>query len=640
MTPTEILQATFGFEQFREGQLAVVEALLRGENALAVFPTGAGKSLCYQLPALVLDGVTVVVSPLIALMKDQIDFLTKKGIKAARVDSSLSADEQRAVASELRKGALKLLYVAPERFNNERFLQLLGEVKIALFAVDEAHCISEWGHNFRPDYLKLAETSRAIHAERVLALTATATPAVVKDICAGFAIEPKGAVVTGFYRPNLTLLTTATTTGARDALLVARLRERTPGPTLVYVTLQQTAERVAASLASLGLQARAYHAGMEAEDRSDVQDWWQRSPSAIAVATIAFGMGIDKANVRYVYHYNLPKSLESYMQEVGRAGRDGLPATLELFACARDLATLESFAYGDTPSAEALEGLVTALLASGEDFHVSLFELSSKHDIRPLVVKTALTYLELAGALQQGTPFYAGYEARPILPLPDIVAKFEGERARFVEAVFGQAKKGRTWYGLQPEKVAFALKTPRDRVLKALEYLEEKGWVELRASDARMRFKRLASPAEGPALTASLMQRFARREAQAIAQVADVVRIVTMDSCQTNALTAHFGDVRAKPCGHCSVCLRGHAEALVDEGAPPPIATRVDLGEVRRVVAAEPRALGEARKLARFLSRLSSPALVTAKLTRHKLYGALEGYRFDQVLAWCEALAV
>jgi len=406
------------------------------------------------------------------------------------------------------------------------------------------------------------------------------------------------------------------------------------------VTLQQTAERVAASLASLGLQARAYHAGMEAEDRSDVQDWWQRSPSAIAVATIAFGMGIDKANVRYVYHYNLPKSLESYMQEVGRAGRDGLPATLELFACARDLATLESFAYGDTPSAEALEGLVTALLASGEDFHVSLFELSSKHDIRPLVVKTALTYLELAGALQQGTPFYAGYEARPILPLPDIVAKFEGERARFVEAVFGQAKKGRTWYGLQPEKVAFALKTPRDRVLKALEYLEEKGWVELRASDARMRFKRLASPAEGPALTASLMQRFARREAQAIAQVADVVRIVTMDSCQTNALTAHFGDVRAKPCGHCSVCLRGHAEALVDEGAPPPIATRVDLGEVRRVVAAEPRALGEARKLARFLSRLSSPALVTAKLTRHKLYGALEGYRFDQVLAWCEALAV
>jgi len=640
MTPTEILQATFGFEQFREGQLAVVEALLRGENALAVFPTGAGKSLCYQLPALVLDGVTVVVSPLIALMKDQIDFLTKKGIKAARVDSSLSADEQRAVASELRKGALKLLYVAPERFNNERFLQLLGEVKIALFAVDEAHCISEWGHNFRPDYLKLAETSRAIHAERVLALTATATPAVVKDICAGFAIEPKGAVVTGFYRPNLTLLTTATTTGARDALHVARLRERTPGPTLVYVTLQQTAERVAASLASLGLQARAYHAGMEAEDRSDVQDWWQRSPSAIAVATIAFGMGIDKANVRYVYHYNLPKSLESYMQEVGRAGRDGLPATLELFACARDLATLESFAYGDTPSAEALEGLVTALLASGEDFHVSLFELSSKHDIRPLVVKTALTYLELAGALQQGTPFYAGYEARPILPLPDIVAKFEGERARFVEAVFGQAKKGRTWYGLQPEKVAFALKTPRDRVLKALEYLEEKGWVELRASDARMRFKRLASPAEGPALTASLMQRFARREAQAIAQVADVVRIVTMDSCQTNALTAHFGDVRAKPCGHCSVCLRGHAEALVDEGAPPPIATRVDLGEVRRVVAAEPRALGEARKLARFLSRLSSPALVTAKLTRHKLYGALEGYRFDQVLAWCEALAV
>ena len=198
----------FGFDAFRPGQEQVVEALLAGRSALAVFPTGAGKSICYQLPALLLEGMTIVVSPLIALMKDQIDFLQRNGIDAARLDSSLDAAEQREIFDRLRAGSLKLLYVAPERFNNERFLAQLARARISLFAVDEAHCISEWGHNFRPDYLKLAERARELEAERVLALTATATPAVVADIRAGFGIEEADAVVTGFYRPNLTLLTT------------------------------------------------------------------------------------------------------------------------------------------------------------------------------------------------------------------------------------------------------------------------------------------------------------------------------------------------------------------------------------------------------------------------------------------------
>src|SRR5512133_3722326 len=216
-----------------------MDALLSGHSALAVFPTGAGKSLCYQLPALLLEGVTVVVSPLIALMKDQIDLLARQGVEAARLDSSLDANQVRAVSDRLRDGSLKLLYVAPERFNNERFLAQLGETRIALFAVDEAHCISEWGHNFRPDYLKLAARARELGAERVLALTATATPAVVKDICAGFGIPAECAVVTGFYRPNLSLATTPIGGDARLRLLANRLQTRAPGPTIVYVTLQR-----------------------------------------------------------------------------------------------------------------------------------------------------------------------------------------------------------------------------------------------------------------------------------------------------------------------------------------------------------------------------------------------------------------
>src|SRR4051794_6957456 len=272
VAPLDLLADRFGFRGFRPGQQQVVDSLLAGRSALAVFPTGAGKSLCYQLPALLLDGVTVVVSPLIALMKDQIDFLASRGIPAARLDSSLAAVEAREVSERLRAGSLKLVYVAPERFNNERFLAQLAETRIALFAVDEAHCISEWGHNFRPDYLKLAQRARELGAERVLALTATATPTVAADIRAGFGIADADSVVTGFYRPNLTLLTTPVTGAQRDATLVDRLRERPPGSGIVYVTLQRTALEVAKLLAEAGLPARAYHAGMSPEERVAVQD--------------------------------------------------------------------------------------------------------------------------------------------------------------------------------------------------------------------------------------------------------------------------------------------------------------------------------------------------------------------------------
>jgi ATP-dependent DNA helicase RecQ len=626
--PLQLLRDHFGFDSFREGQRAVIDALLAGNSALAVFPTGAGKSLCYQLPALALEGVTLVVSPLIALMKDQIDFLTKRGIAAARLDSSLTEAELRDVTNRARNGSLRLLYVAPERFNNERFLALLEGLRVAIFAVDEAHCISEWGHNFRPDYLKLAETAKSIRAERVLALTATATPSVVADIRAAFDIDARNTVLTGFYRKNLTLLTTATRASERDGLLIARLRERPPGPTLVYVTLQHTAERVAGELMKAGLPARAYHAGMESTDRAAVQDWWQRSDAAIVVATIAFGMGIDKSNVRYVYHYNVPKSLEGYMQEIGRAGRDGQPATLELFAALSDLAALEAFSYGDTPTEASLRRLVSAMLAMPEQFDVSLYELSGQFDIRPLVLRTALTYLELDGALRQGTPFYEAYEARVLGRIP-----------ADLEPILARAKKGRTWLTFKPDDMAASLGLDRTRIVRALEQAEQQGSIELRTAGARLRFTRLAQPSDAARLAEKLVERFLRREALAIGQLKDVIAVVTANSCQSNALVGHFGEKRESPCGHCSFCLKHVAQEFPPEPPRPPIARIVDRESVQRLAAAERRALGEPRQIARFLCGLTSPATTSAKLTKHPLFRSLEDYPFSDVLAFCVAAA-
>lgn len=638
MTPQELLKQYFGFDDFKPGQQRAIEALIAHGTALAVFPTGGGKSLCYQLPALAFEGVTLVVSPLIALMKDQIDFLKGRGIAAARLDSSLTATEAREVNDGMRDGTLKLLYVAPERFNNERFLATLRRTKIALFAVDEAHCISEWGHNFRPDYLKLADTARSLGAERTLALTATATPAVVRDICKAFAIPPECAIVTGFYRPNLNIATTPVTSDERDALLIKRIQARKPGSAIVYVTLQKTAERVAAVLQEAGFAAEAYHAGMETPQRTAVQERWMASDRSIVVATIAFGMGIDKANVRYVYHYNLPKSLESYSQEIGRAGRDGIKSTVEMLACPDDAPTLENFAYGDTPSHASLHSLMMELLANEGEFSLNLYELSAKHDLRQLVLKTTLTYLELLGVLRQGTPYYAGYEVQPLLTVPEIVGKYQGEPARLIQSIFDKSKRGRIWYAIDPDAMAVTLGQERRRIVRALQVMEESGYVTLRVSDVRQRYARIDDPAsriiDADTLSDELSRRFLHREEQEIARLEQVLALVTQDGCQTAALNGYFTEQPMEPCGHCTYCLTGKPQVLPTQCPRPTLLEILDTETFDRLRNSNPEALADPRQAARFLCGLSSPATSRARLTSTPQFGILESYPFREVLDW------
>jgi ATP-dependent DNA helicase RecQ len=631
----DLLRSAFGFEGFREGQAEVVSRLLSGRSVLAIFPTGAGKSLCYQLPALVLDGVTLVISPLIALMKDQIDFLLARGVAAARLDSSLDAAGARDVYQRLTAGQLKILYVAPERLASERFLSTLSRLPISLLAVDEAHCISEWGHNFRPDYLKLAALARRLGVTRVLGLTATATPPVAEQIASAFGIAAEDIVRTGFHRPNLLLMVTPVAAPDRPRLLLDRITRRPRGPTIVYVTLQRTAEEVAGFLAREGIEAAAYHAGMEAEDRHAIQERFMSSEAMVIVATIAFGMGIDKSNIRAVYHFNLPKSLESYAQEIGRAGRDGAPATCEMLACADDQVTLENFTFGDTPTPEAVTGLLQSLLSSGDAFDVSVTELSAQHDTRPLVVETLLTYLQLDGHLASTGPFHAEYKFQTNRPLEEILAGFDAGRAGFLRDLFGHARKARVWSSIDLHETAIALGEPRERLVAAFNYLEEQGEVTLQVAGVRHGFRWLARPDDPGAVLKALMARFEAREERDLARLGEVMQLASFAGCKTRRLLAYFGETLDAECGHCSSCRGYHPGPIPPPSHSPP-------GEEARALLAALRgeghpALASPRQMARFLCGIPSPSASRAKLTRDPRYGALAEVPFREVLRFIES---
>ncbi|EOT39297.1 DNA helicase RecQ [Enterococcus dispar] len=338
---TQLLKEKFGYESFRPGQLELIQKVLRNENVLGIMPTGGGKSICYQLPALLLDGLTLVVSPLISLMKDQVDALNEMGIAATFVNSSLSQAEVSIRLKDAAFGKYKLVYVAPERFEMFSFKQLLQQEKISLIAVDEAHCISQWGHDFRPSYLQLAQEIKALpQRPAVIALTATATPQVAKDIESSLEIPANNKVQTGFARENLAFQVVK---DAKDSYLLEYLRVNDQQAGIIYASTRKEVERLYHLLKSKKIEVGYYHGGLTEAQRSAAQEAFLFDEIKVMVATNAFGMGINKSNVRFVIHAQTPGNIESYYQEAGRAGRDGLPSEAILMYAPQDLQVQQFF---------------------------------------------------------------------------------------------------------------------------------------------------------------------------------------------------------------------------------------------------------------------------------------------------------
>ena len=391
----EALSTHFGYDGFRPGQEAIIRSVFSGRPTLAILPTGGGKSLCYQLPALLLEGTTVVASPLVALMKDQVDALTARGIPATFVNSSLSEADRKDRQARIRAGAYRLVYVAPERFRSGSFREAIAQVRVPLFAIDEAHCISSWGHDFRPDYLRLAEAWGHLRAERILALTATATPEVRKDVVRALGLSDPQVFVAGFDRPNL-FVEVARASGDQGKIGRILSLARRRGPGLVYAATRRNVEKVVLALRANGVDAAGYHAGMDDAERSAAQEAFLRGEVSVVVATNAFGMGVDKADIRFVVHFHVPRSIEAYYQEIGRAGRDGAESLALLLFNYADVMLQKRMIEGARPKEETVRKVWDAARALGSG---GVAELAAVCGAHPADAQAALKLLEAAGHL-------------------------------------------------------------------------------------------------------------------------------------------------------------------------------------------------------------------------------------------------
>ena len=558
------LRRAFGYDDFRPGQDKAVRAVLSGRDTLVILPTGGGKSLCFQVPALMLPGLTVVVSPLISLMKDQVDALTARGLPAAFINSTLSAGEASDRMARAQRGELKLLYVAPERFDQGTTAERLRRMGVSLLAIDEAHCISEWGHDFRPSYLRIRSVREQLGNPPAVALTATATPEVREDIARQLELRDPVTVITGFDRRNLHYHVEPTPTDdAKDAALVRALRER-DGLSIVYAATRRSVESVTRVVERAGIPVVAYHAGLDDAHRHEVQDAFMNEEAKVIVATNAFGMGIDKPNVRLVVHYSMPGTLEAYYQEAGRAGRDGQHSDCILLHKFPDRFTHEFFIKGSFPERAVVEQTYRELARDADA--TGLVTTSAREiagQLRGKVgereVESALRILGRAGALRSEAESASRVFVR-LLATPDRI-KAELNGAHGMERELLRALWRAAGASIQRGAAVDLEGLPpglggASGALPMLEWLQDRQFVFFERSGGGTRLTRPGAPLGDFAVDWEALDR--RRRAE-LGKLEAVQRYAYTTGCRRAFVLRYFGDPAANaPCSGCDNCLGVH----------------------------------------------------------------------------------
>ncbi|MEO6393020.1 MAG: RecQ family ATP-dependent DNA helicase [Pyrinomonadaceae bacterium] len=663
------LQEHFGFAGFREGQGEVVDAVLAGQDAVVVMPTGSGKSLCFQLPALMREGSALVVSPLIALMKDQVDALHDRGLPATFINSSLADSEVSRRLAGIRNGEFKLVYIAPERFRSPRFLEALGSIKVSLFAVDEAHCISQWGHDFRPDYMRLRAAIEAAGSPQVIALTATATPYVRDDIVDQLKLRSPRVFVSGFDRPNLTLDVVHTT---REEHKITHLKNLAAtyegGSGIVYASTRKAVEQTALRLADSGLRAVAYHAGMPDEQRSRVQEDFMTGRSQIIVATNAFGMGIDKADIRFVAHYQLPGSIEAYYQEIGRAGRDGLPATCTLFFNYADKRTQDFFIEGSYPPPDLIEQVYRTLADTGlQQIDLSVSEIAKRADLsNDMAVQSSLYILEKAGHIERGSKGEHQSAVKLLMSATDARAKVGDRESKARTALFGLIGYAQLSEKRESELnlSAFAAFLGRDEadVRQGLRQLAGNGVISF-VPARRIRGVTMLDwpPVKKLRINPTDLSRRAAHERR---KLRDMIEYSYASTCYRAFVLDYFGDMRhMSNCGTCGNCdpiahkvepipLVDYEEPRRGTGTSGAKKQRIPRGvvereltpdealAVRKILACAARMKGRFGKamLASVVRGAKEKKLLQVRLDQLSTYGILNGMKQDDLLVYVDAL--
>jgi ATP-dependent DNA helicase RecQ len=555
------LERCFGYPDFRRPQQPAIEAVLAGRDALIVLPTGGGKSLCYQVPALMRDGLTVVVSPLISLMKDQVDALERRGLPAAFINSTLGASAVADRLARAERGELRLLYLAPERMDAGRTLERLHACRVSLLAVDEAHCISEWGHDFRPSYRRIGRLRHGLGDPQTVALTATATPSVREDITRQLLLRDPVVVVGGFDRTNLTYHVVPTRTqAAKDTAAIAAIREH-PGPSIVYAPTRKAVERVAHTLARARIGAVAYHAGLDEAHRRRAQDAFMGEAARVIVATSAFGMGIDKPDVRLVVHHAMPGTLEAYYQEAGRAGRDGKPSVCVLLHAYPDRFTHEYFIDGAHPDRPAVERVWRALRDLADPSGLAAIEAGAlagrlTRQVNERHVEAALRVLARAGCLAVEPPsparVFVTLRATPARIAAELTEArtFEREVLRALWRAVGPRLQDGASIDLDglPPGLGGAL-----QLLPVLERLEAEQFVTVGRGGGGFRLdpRRIVDPR----LPVDWEQ-LARRRAVDMDRLDAMQQYAQTRGCRRAFVLRYFGDPDVRPsCGACDRCL-------------------------------------------------------------------------------------